>query len=75
MSKLTEWIEEQQLKQAHAAQILMVSRPRVSNVVNKKTTKFRIDSLAQMLSRMGKPVRLGVGRDSHQWPFKSPHFS
>ena len=36
----------------------MVSRPRVSDVVNQKTAKFTIDTLVDMLSRVGKPVRL-----------------
>ena len=48
------------LKQAEAADILMVSRPRVSDVVNKKTSKFTIDTLVEMLSRVGKPVKLTV---------------
>ena len=42
-------------------QILMVSRPRVSDVMNQKTAKFTIDTLVEMLSRVGKPVRLAVG--------------
>ena len=61
MSELAEWIEQHHLKQAEAAQILMVSRPRVSDVVNKKTSKFTIDALVEMLSRVGKPVRLAIG--------------
>jgi predicted XRE-type DNA-binding protein len=61
MSELAEWIEEQHLKQAEVAEILMVSRPRVSDVVNKKTSKFTIDTLVEMLSRVGKPVKLAVG--------------
>jgi predicted XRE-type DNA-binding protein len=61
MSELSTWITEHQLKQADAAQILMVSRPRVSDVVNQKTAKFTIDALIEMLSRVGKPVRLAVG--------------
>lgn len=39
MTELADWIEEHHLKQADAAEILMVSRPRVSDVVNKKTSK------------------------------------
>ena len=62
MDELSGWMEEHQLKQAEAAEILMVSRPRVSDVVNKKTSKFTIDALVEMLSRIGKPVRLAVGR-------------
>ena len=60
MMELAEWITEHQLKQAEAAKILMVSRPRVSDVINRKTTKFTIDTLVEMLSRIGKPVRLAV---------------
>jgi len=61
MSELSEWIEQHHLKQAEAAAILMVSRPRVSDVVNKKTAKFTIDTLVEMLSRVGKPVTLAIG--------------
>ena len=61
MTELSTWITAHQLRQADAAQILMVSRPRVSDVVNQKTAKFTIDTLVEMLSRVGKPVRLAVG--------------
>lgn len=61
MGELSAWIAEHHLKQAEAAQVLMVSRPRVSDVVNKKTTKFTIDALVEMLSRIGKPVKLAIG--------------
>jgi predicted XRE-type DNA-binding protein len=60
MEELSVWIEQHHLKQAEAAEILMVSRPRVSDVVNKRTGKFTIDSLVEMLSRVGKPVRLAI---------------
>ena len=62
MAELAAWIEQHHLKQAEAAEILMVSRPRVSDVVNRKTTKFTIDTLVEMLSRIGKPVHLTVGQ-------------
>ena len=61
MQELSRWIAEHQLKQSEAAGILMVSRPRVSDVVNRKTAKFTIDALVEMLSRAGKPVKLAVG--------------
>lgn len=61
MAELAAWIEQHHLKQAEAADILMVSRPRVSDVVNRKTAKFTIDTLVDMLGRIGKPVRLAVG--------------
>ena len=60
MEELSIWIAKHNLKQAEAAEILMVSRPRVSDVVNKKTAKFTIDTLVEMLSRVGKPVRLAI---------------
>ena len=61
MEELSRWIAEHHLKQTEAAEILMVSRPRVSDVVNKKTAKFTIDTLVEMLSRVGKPVKLAIG--------------
>lgn len=61
MGELSKWISDSHLKQAQAAQILMVSRPRVSDVVNMKASKFTIDTLVNMLSRIGKPVRLAIG--------------
>ncbi|WP_076999264.1 helix-turn-helix domain-containing protein [Variovorax sp. KK3] len=61
MDELSAWITAHDLKQAEAAEILMVSRPRVSDVVNRKTAKFTIDTLVEMLSRIGKPVRLAIG--------------
>lgn len=61
MTELAKWIDEHHLRQTDAAEILMVSRPRVSDVVNKKAAKFTIDTLVEMLSRIGKPVRLAVG--------------
>lgn len=60
MEELSVWIKKHHLKQSEVAEILMVSRPRVSDVVNKKTAKFTIDTLVEMLSRVGKPVRLAV---------------
>ncbi len=60
MEALSVWIDAHNLKQSEAAEILMVSRPRVSDVVNGKTTKFTIDTLVEMLSRIGKPVTLAI---------------
>lgn len=60
MEELSGWIAEHHLKQSEAAGILRVSRPRVSGLVNKKTAKFTIDTLVEMLSRAGKPVKLTI---------------
>jgi predicted XRE-type DNA-binding protein len=61
MDELSRWIANNHLKQAEAAEILMVSRPRISDLMNKKVSKFTIDALVNMLSRVGKSVRLAVG--------------
>ena len=61
MDELASWIEAHHLKQTEAAEILHVTRPRVSDVVNKKTSKLTIDTLVDMLTRVGKPVKLVVG--------------
>ena len=60
MTELARWIETKKLKQAEAAEILGVTRPRVSDVINKKAIKFTIDALVDMLAREGKHVRLSV---------------
>jgi predicted XRE-type DNA-binding protein len=60
MTELAVWIEEKDLRQADAAQILGVTRPRISDVINKKSIKFTIDALVDMLARTGKHVQLSV---------------
>ena len=60
MAELANWIESKHLKQTEAAEILGVTRPRVSDVVNKKFIKFTIDSLVDMLARTGKQVQFSV---------------
>lgn len=60
MTELAEWIDKNKLKQVDAAQILGVTRPRVSDVINRKAIKFTIDALVDMLARAGKHVRLSV---------------
>ena len=47
MDELTKWINENHLKQGEAAAILQVTRPRVSDVVNKKISKFTIDAFGR----------------------------
>lgn len=60
MTELAVWIEEKDLKQVDAALILGVTRPRVSDVINKKSVKFTIDALVDMLARTGKQVQITV---------------
>ena len=60
MIQLDEWIKTEHLKQEDAAQVLQISRPRVSDVVRGKTNKFTIDALVDMLERIGKRVTVQV---------------
>ena len=60
MDEIARWIKETSVTQAVAAEVLHVTRPRVSDVVNHKFSKFTIDALVGMLARIGKPVRLAV---------------
>lgn len=61
MGELSAWIKANHLKQEEAAEILHITRPRVSDVVNKKVSKFTIDALVGMLTRVGKPIKLVIG--------------
>lgn len=61
MTELAQWIADNHLKQIEAAEILHVSRPRISDLVNKKVSKFTFDTLLNMLNRVGKPVQLVIG--------------
>lgn len=62
MQELTVWMQAQHLKQAEAAQILGVTRPRISDVVNRKTVKFTIDALVDMVGRTGRTVKMVVAQ-------------
>jgi predicted XRE-type DNA-binding protein len=61
MSELELWIKNNHLKQKEAAEILHVSRPRISDLVNKKVSKFTFDTLLNMLNQIGKPVSISIG--------------
>jgi predicted XRE-type DNA-binding protein len=60
MTEIADWIVASHLKQAEAAEKLHVSRPRVSDVVNKKVAKFTVDTLIEMVQRIGKKVQVAV---------------
>jgi len=60
MDEIAEWMKEASVTQAAAAEVLHVTRPRVSDVVNHKVDKFTLDALVAMLARIGKQVRLAV---------------
>ena len=48
------------LKQAEAAKVLRVTQPRVSDLVRGRIDLFSVDSLIDMLARLGIRVRLVV---------------
>ncbi len=60
MENLTHWIAENNYKQSQAAELLGVSRPRVSDVVNYKTERFTVDSLISMINKTGHSVSISV---------------
>jgi predicted XRE-type DNA-binding protein len=60
MGELAQWMAANRLKQFEAAQILGVAPSRVSDAVNKKTVKFTVDALIDLLSKVGKHVQISV---------------
>jgi predicted XRE-type DNA-binding protein len=60
MDEIADWMKQASVTQAAAAEVLHVTRPRVSDVVNHKVEKFTIDALVGMLARIGKQVSLAV---------------
>ncbi len=60
MSEINQWIEQSSLRQIDAAQILNITRPRVSDLVNEKTDKFSVDALIKLLERTGHQVMIAV---------------
>jgi predicted XRE-type DNA-binding protein len=60
MAEIVVWMNANQLKQVEAAKILGITRPRVSDVVHKKSFKFTVDSLIDMVARIGKAVSVHV---------------
>jgi predicted XRE-type DNA-binding protein len=60
MDEIADWMKHTNATQAAATEVLHVTRPRVSDVVNHKVERFTIDTLVSMLSRIGKRVHLAV---------------
>lgn len=60
MNAMSDWIKQNHLKQTEAANILGVSRPRISDMVNLKTDKFTLDALVAFVSKTGKCVQLSL---------------
>jgi len=60
MIEIRQWVETSGLRQLEAAQILKVSRPRLSDVMRGKIGKFTIDALVDMLENAGLHVTVHV---------------
>lgn len=60
MIEIAEEIKNRGLTQTQAAEILQVSQPRVSALLNGKIDKFRLDGLVDMAHRLGLHVSLEV---------------
>jgi predicted XRE-type DNA-binding protein len=60
MIQVQKLIAARQLKQRHAAEILRVSQPRVSDLVRGRIDLFSTDALIDMLARLGARVRFTV---------------
>ena len=52
------FIEDRDLTQAEAAQLMGVSQPRISDLVRGRIGQFTIDSLINMLTNAGVPVEV-----------------
>lgn len=54
MLEIRKYIEKNKLTQAAAAELMGVTRPRISDVTRGRIEKFTIDALVDMLSKAGK---------------------
>ena len=58
MLKIEKLLKAQGLTQAHAAKLMNVSQPRVSDLLRGKVALFSTDSLIDMLAKLGVTVRI-----------------
>lgn len=62
MREIESEIKKRNLTQAQAAKILDISQPRINNLLNGKIHLFTVDTLINMIDKLGKPVTLTIGR-------------
>lgn len=62
MIQIRRLIESKELTQARAAEVFGVTQPRISDLVRGKIDLFSIDTLVDMLARVGMRVGLTVRR-------------
>lgn len=60
MSALIRHIEREGLTQAHAAKILGVTQPRVSNLIHGKIDAFGLDMLVKMATAAGLRITMRI---------------
>lgn len=60
MATIETFIVEKKLTQAEAAELMGVSRPRVSDVVRGRIEKFTIDALVDMLTKAGFQIEIAT---------------
>jgi len=64
MIQLRKIIESRGLKQAEAARMLRVSQPRVSALMKGRIDLFSVDTLIDMLDRVGFKVKVALTKSS-----------
>lgn len=62
MREIESEIKKRNLTQAQAAKILDISQPRINNLLNGKIHLFTVDTLINIIDKLGKPVTLTIGR-------------
>ena len=60
MIKISKTINERGLKQQDAAELLLISQPRVSALMKGKIDEFRLDTLVDFAHRLGFHVSINV---------------
>lgn len=60
MKRAQKAVQERQLTQSDAAELMGVSQPRVSDLMRGKNEKFSLDMLVTMLQRIGVRVTLST---------------
>lgn len=63
MSAICRIIADQALTQAEAARVFGVSQPRISNLTRGRIDLFSIDTLVDMLARVGSRVEVTISPD------------
>jgi len=60
MIEIAERIQDKELTQTQAAEVLHITQPRVSALLKGKISDFRLDSLVDMAHRLGMHVSINV---------------